>query len=195
MQDDGSVSSWLQSLRKDDQDAARLLWERYFSGLVTTARRELRRSPKQGAYDEEDVALSAFDVFCQGIRQGNFEELSHRDELWRLLVVVTVRKAHDRAKSELAAKRGGGHKAKRLEDLTVDENREYWGEQEDPQSAAAMAEQCQQLMQSLDDPDLEKLALWKLDGMSNAEIARHLGCTRQTVQRRLRLIRDIWKNE
>ena len=53
------------------------------------------------------MALSAFDVFHRGVQSGKFAEVGNRDELWRLLVVITARKARDRAKAELALKRGG----------------------------------------------------------------------------------------
>jgi hypothetical protein len=34
--------------------------------------------------------------------------------------------------------------------------------------------------------------LWKMEGYADAEIAGLLGCIRQTVGRKLRLIRDLW---
>lgn len=163
--------------------------------MVGLARRELGKQPQQGAYDEEDVALSAFNVFCQGMRKGQFGDLDNRDDLWRLLIVITVRKAHDRAKGALAKKRGGDLTQQDLESLSADEVTRFLSEQTDPQTRAELAEQCQELSKSLCDPELERVALLKLDGHSNAEIAQDLGCTRQTIQRRLRLIREIWKSE
>jgi DNA-directed RNA polymerase specialized sigma24 family protein len=58
-----------------------------------------------------------------------------------------------------------------------------------------MSDQCAQLIESLGNPDLEKIALWKLAGHTNEEIAAEQGCTRVTIQRRLRIIRDIWEAE
>jgi hypothetical protein len=58
--------------------------------------------------DEEDAALSAFNSFCQGVADGRFPLLADRDDRWRLLVVLTVRKAIDQAKRHGAQKRGGG---------------------------------------------------------------------------------------
>ena len=52
------------------------------------------------AADEEDVALSAFDSFCRGAQRGRFPQLDDRDNLWRLLVVITSRKAVDLAQHE-----------------------------------------------------------------------------------------------
>jgi DNA-directed RNA polymerase specialized sigma24 family protein len=36
------------------------------------------------------------------------------------------------------------------------------------------------------------VALWKMEGYANEEIAAKLGCVPRTVERRLRLIRSVW---
>src|SRR3954449_262565 len=91
--DQGSVTLWLGALKGGDLDAAQPLWERYFAQLVRLARARLLAAPRAAAdADEEDAALSAFDSFCGGAARGRFPRLVDRDELWRLLVVLTARK-------------------------------------------------------------------------------------------------------
>ncbi len=107
MSGDGSVSRWLNELKAGDEVAAQKLWEGYFHRLVALARMKLRGAQRR-AEDEEDAALSAFDSFCRGVEQGRFPQLSNRDELWRLLVIITARKAYDLAEREGRLKRGGG---------------------------------------------------------------------------------------
>ncbi len=191
MDSEGTITRWISAVRDRDEIAAHGLWEQYIDRLLRLAKREIGKSRRQSAYDEEDVALSAFNVFCRNLQEGQYPELDSRDDLWRLLVVITVRKANDRAKRESAAKRGGGASAtvgpSSLEDLL---SREV-----DPQLHLLMAEQCQQLLDSLGDEDLMKVAALRLDGHTNQQISHHLGTTRQTVQRKLRLIREIWKYE
>ena len=58
-----------------------------------------------------------------------------------------------------------------------------------------MAEEFRRLLESLGEDELRSIALWKLEGYTNEEIASKLGCIRLTVQRKLRLIRDIWAKE
>jgi DNA-directed RNA polymerase specialized sigma24 family protein len=58
-----------------------------------------------------------------------------------------------------------------------------------------MAEQCRRLLDGLPDEQLRALALAKLEGHTNEEIARQLSVSLRTVERRLRLIRDEWKQE
>src|SRR5271156_301531 len=104
-----SITEWLGNLREGDQAAAQPLWERYFSKLVTVARTKLRRMRRTTAdEDEEDAALSAFNSFCDGAARGKFPQLADRDDLWRLLVVITARKAMAQAHREGRKKRGGG---------------------------------------------------------------------------------------
>ena len=103
----GSVVSWLARLREGDAGAAQHLWEQYFARMVGLARKRLRGARRREA-DEEDVALSAFDSFCRGAEQGHFPDLRERNNLWRLLVNITARKALHLLAREGRLKRGGG---------------------------------------------------------------------------------------
>ena len=103
----GPVTTWVEQLRAGNRAAAQHLWECYFSRLVGLARQKLQGLPRRAA-DEEDVALSAFDSFCRGVARGRFPLLDDRDDLWALLVVITVRKAIDLRQRENRQKRGGG---------------------------------------------------------------------------------------
>src|SRR5262245_60161108 len=102
-----SVSQWLARLKDGDAVAAQKLWERYFRRLVGLARLRLRNAPRRAA-DEEDVALSAFASFCRAAEEGRFPRLADRDNLWRLLVVLTARKARHQRRRDGQQKRGGG---------------------------------------------------------------------------------------
>src|SRR5690242_18871300 len=94
--DRGSVTSWIGQLKAGDLAAAQPLWEHYFERMVRLARLKLRAlSPPGGDADDEDAALSAFNSFCEGAKQGRFPNLADRDDLWHLLVLITIRKAHD----------------------------------------------------------------------------------------------------
>src|SRR5580692_7564477 len=94
-----SVTQWISALKQGHQSAAQGLWEAYFRRLVGLAHARLRDAPRRIA-DEEDVALSAFDSFCRGARAGQFPRLDDRNDLWQILVLITVRKAIDLRKYE-----------------------------------------------------------------------------------------------
>jgi DNA-directed RNA polymerase specialized sigma24 family protein len=52
-----------------------------------------------------------------------------------------------------------------------------------------MVEQIERVMELLEDPTHRVIALWKLEGRTNPEIASHLDCSLSAVERKLRLIR------
>jgi DNA-directed RNA polymerase specialized sigma24 family protein len=64
-----------------------------------------------------------------------------------------------------------------------------------PELAAQMTEECQRLLANLGNETLQAVALWKMEGYTNIEIAAKLGCVEQTVERKLRAVRQVWSNE
>ena len=60
------------------------------------------------AFDEEDVALSAFKSFCFGVAEERFPDLSDRGNLWAVLVIIATRKAQAFVETQNRHKRGGG---------------------------------------------------------------------------------------
>jgi DNA-directed RNA polymerase specialized sigma24 family protein len=198
MSADGSVTHWLELLPGGDPEAVQKLWELYFHRLVRLARKRLRHAPRRVA-DEEDVALSAFDSFCRGAEQGRFPQLADRDDLWQLLVVLTARKARILIHHENRQKRGGGkvqdEAALAGEDEAEPPLEQVLGREPTPEFAAEVAEECRRLLECLGDAELRALALWKMEGYTNDEIARMLGCALRTVERRLKVIRTLWSHE
>ena len=187
----GSVTLWIHGLRTGEKDAASRIWERFFNRMKRLAK--IRTSPAvtQGAYDEEDVALSAFANFYRAMRDGNYPELTDRTELWRILATFTYRKARERALSAQALKRGGESRAKNKATQLAGFD-EFEAQTPPPDLIAMVNEQCAYLFGLLKDPELENVCAWKLEGYTNEEIAELLGYTRRTVQRMLALIRRIW---
>jgi len=200
MSDFDSVSQWIEGLGARDEMAAAKLWQRYYHRLVGLAYKKLRDAPRRVA-DEEDVVLSAFQSFCQRAQDGRFPDLRDRNDLWRLIVRITERKAYDQLRAQTRKKRGGGK--------VVGESALVDGEASDggagiqrvespeptPELAAQTAESMDRLLGLLDDGELRAIALLKLQGFTNEEIAAEIGRALPTVERRLRLIRDIWQEE
>jgi RNA polymerase sigma factor (sigma-70 family) len=191
---DDSVSCWLGPLQRGDEVAARQLWQRYYERLVGLARRKLRDLRHHEA--AEDVALGAFDSFCRGVHQGRFPQLTDRESLWRLLVIITARKAAHHRRDERRLKRGGPNAGSG----PVGDDREATLEQivsrePTPEFAAEAADQCRHLLRRLGAPELQSIALWRMEGYTVEEIAQKLSCDARTVKRRLDLIRRLWEEE
>jgi DNA-directed RNA polymerase specialized sigma24 family protein len=200
MSAEGSISLWIHQLKDGDELAVQKLWEGYFQRLVALARAKLRGVQRR-AEDEEDVALSAFDSFCRRAEQGRFPQLNNREDLWRLLVMITARKACDLAEREGRLKRGGGEIRgdSALLDPAAGGSQQGWeqiaGNDPTPEFAAQAAEEYRRLLGQLGDDELRAIAVWKMEGLTNQEIASRLGCAIPTVERRLRLIRKTWSAE
>jgi DNA-directed RNA polymerase specialized sigma24 family protein len=196
----GSVTHWIGALKAGDDEAAQRLWERYFDGLVRLARAKLGALPR-GAADEEDAALSAFHSFCRGVARGRFPRLDDRHDLWRLLVTITARKAMDQAERLNRKKRGGGRV--RNESAMAGEDSGAWetgleqiiGREPTPAFAAMVADECRRLLETLGDETLRRIALLRMEGYSDSEIAAQLKCGLRTVGRKLELIRKVWVRE
>jgi DNA-directed RNA polymerase specialized sigma24 family protein len=196
----GSVTTWIGRLKAGDHAAAQRLWEGYFRRLVGLARARLQGTPRAAA-DEEDVALSAFDSFCRGAERGQFPQLVDRHDLWQLLVLLTARKAVQWQRHERRQKRGGGRVLGEADlgdaNASGDEPAlaQVLGPEPTPEFAAQVAEECQRLLGLLDDGRLRALALRKMEGYTNEEIARDLGCGLRSVERKLVRIRTLWASE
>ena len=200
LQPDGSVTHWLGALKGGDAAAAQRLWERYFDKLVRLARAKLGAMPR-GAADEEDVALSAFHSFCRGAARGRFPRLDDRYNLWRLLVTITARKALDQVRRQARQKRGGGRvlvgsaQAGGEDDTDGAGLDQVVGQEPTPQFAAMVADECRRLLAALDDETLRQVALLRMEGYSDEEIAARVDCSLRTVSRKLALIRKAWLRE
>ncbi len=188
----GSITPWLSKLREGDSEAAQRVWDRYFTRLVTLARKKLH-GKRFGIADEEDLAISALDNFCRNARDGRFPQLTDSDGLWRLLVVITARKALHLCRNEGRLKRdprAANCTAERLVDGPLIE--QYLGNEPTPEFAASVTEECQRLIGLLDE-DQQAIAIAKLEGLTNPEIAARINRSLRTVERKLQLIRETWE--
>lgn len=183
-----SITRLIGLARTGDPEAAERLWRAYFEKLVAVARQRLAVSAPRAA-DEEDVALSAFASFWTGARADRFPQLTDRTALWPLLVAITANKCTDLIRRETRQKRGGGA-------VTDPSAIEHLIDREPPpEFALQVADQLAHLLAELDragDPSLRRVAELRMAGRTQSEIAEELGCVRETVGRKLRLIEVCW---
>lgn len=192
---EGSITEWFEGLKAGNREGVAPLWNRYFQRMIRLARVTLRNGEHGlGAADEEDAALSAFQSFCLGAEQGRFAHLNGRDELWRLLTIITVRKARGQTRRQRRIKRGGGMVV-RESDMKGGNGEGLDGvasPQFGPEVAVLAGEELERLLKLLADETLERVAIWRMEGLTCEEIACRLGCARRTVARQLDLIRKLW---
>jgi RNA polymerase sigma factor (sigma-70 family) len=180
----GSVTRLIQAVQDDKTSAVGPLLAVYFDRLVQLARSRLQQLPGMASYDE-DLALRSFYSVYRRLRDTDRPlQLSGRDDLWRLLAARTILRAIDMLRRHRPGQVAGEHD---LEQLVTREPT--------PEEATAMADECKRLLDLLDDPELRQIALWKVEGYTNEEIAARLDCVPRTVERRVRRIRLLWKHE
>jgi DNA-directed RNA polymerase specialized sigma24 family protein len=188
-----SVSRWIKGLKTGDESAVRELWLSYFGKLVSLARKHLRGTNRSFA-DEEDVALSAFDSFCRAAEDDRFPQLNDRQDLWQLLVLITQRKTRDLHEYHSRQRRD----TRLTQSLAADGSDAGMAPQSRetaPDFAAEMAEQVEHLLELLKSDDLRRVALWKMEGYTNGEIAAQFGCVERTIERKLWIIKQVWGAE
>ena len=179
----GSVSVLIQGLKDGDSTAANHLWARYVQELKGVAKNALGNSPRTVA-DEDDVVTRAFQAFLRRTSTGAYQELSTRDDLWRLLVVITRTYAWKQSRFFSRLKRGG---AANVSDVLSGLARKS----ESAESVAALRETLDSLLRGLDD-EMKLIVIGRLEGKTHKEIANELNRNVRTIERRLMIIRDKW---
>jgi DNA-directed RNA polymerase specialized sigma24 family protein len=198
---ENSVTYWLDGIKSGDDTDIQKLWDRYFQRLVRLAGKKLPAHCRR-AFDEEDIALSAFQSFCDRAGRGQFPQLNDRDDLWRLLATITVRKALDTMRHQSRQKRGGGTVlgesallAGGDRDRDGDGLGEVLGREPTPEAVAEFAEEYQRFLAKLEDPALRSIALRRLEGQTAPQIAAATKVSTKTIERKIRLIRAIWLSQ
>lgn len=190
-----SVAYWLEHLKRGDDRAAQEIFDRFSKQLCRVAQGKLGGSPRR-AEDEEDVVQSAFLSFVRGVQQGRYPDLFDRQSVWRLLAMITQRKAINQRKRQMAKKRGGGEVRGDSVFLTpVKDGGQVGGSglaPETPEMNVQFSDQLARLLRMLSDDLLRTVALLKLRGYTNAEIAEQLNVVERTVERKLKVIRSQW---
>jgi RNA polymerase sigma factor (sigma-70 family) len=182
--DTQSVTRLIRAAQEDRASAVGPLLAVYFDRLVQLARMRLQHLPGMANYDE-DLALRSFYSVYRRVRDpGRPLQLTGRDDLWRLLAARTISRAIDLIRRHRPGEVSGDYDLEQL-----------LSREPTPDEAAATADECRRLLDLLDEPELRQIALWKVEGFTNEEIAVRLDCVTRTVERKVHRIRLLWKHE
>jgi RNA polymerase sigma factor (sigma-70 family) len=182
--DTQSITRLIRAAQDDRESAVGPLLAVYFDRLVQLARGRLRNLPGLANYDEDLALRSFYSVYRRLQDPERPLELAGRDDLWRLLATRTISRAID------LIRRHRPEEAPNDQDLTQLLTREPT-----PEEAAEVADECRRLLDSLPEPELRQIALWKVEGYTNEEIATRMDCVPRTIERKVSRIRLLWKHE
>ncbi len=181
--DSHSVTRLIRAAQDDRASAVGPLLAVYFDRLVRLARQRLRNLPGMASYDE-DLALRSFYSVYRRVRDPERPlRLAGRDDLWRLLAARTISRAIDLIRRH------------RPGEVPGDDLERFLTREPTPEEAAETADECRRLLDLLREPELRQIALWKVEGHTNEEIAARLDCVPRTVERKVARIRLLWKHE
>jgi RNA polymerase sigma-70 factor (ECF subfamily) len=172
----------LAALRAGDPEAAAELFRQHVPQLVAVAQRHLSQRLRR-RMDAEDVVQSAFRSFCMRMRNGQFS-FDEQDDIWRLLVTITLNKLRQKAEFHSAGKRS----IEREQSLTPLQADQSWKQLDAVARNAAVDEQLllleriDYLTEGLDEHQRRMVEL-RLLGYQLDEIARATERAERTVRR------------
>ncbi|MEM8679936.1 MAG: ECF-type sigma factor [Planctomycetota bacterium] len=178
-----SVTEWLEEVKAGQEgEPQQQLVDRFLHRLEGLARARL----KSGALDDEqDVALSAMNSFLMRAPQRSYPWLTDRESLWSLLAAITINKVLTVQRKGLAKKRDQRRQVSLDEAMHVG----------DPDLLSSVCGEGTRLLESLGDDGLRQIALMRMEGYRNKEIAEKIECSEKTVERKLALIRKQFRAE
>lgn len=182
MSDEEPDDVLLNRFRAGDESAAEGLYHRYATRLRALAER--RRAPDlAGRVDADDILQSVFRSFFRRAARGQYE-VPAGEELWHLLVVITLNKVRSA---------GDRHRARKRDSrLTVggDEGLERAAEagDRDARSYLILQSLVSELIGELPVPS-QQMVRMRLEGHEVSEIAEVTGRSKRTVERVLQAFR------
>lgn len=164
----------IDGLNRQDENAVGHVFALYSQRLARLAAGKI--DPRlDRRFDGEDVVQSVFRTFFRRHEEGDFD--IHSDQqLWNLLVTITIFKTRTYARRHTADKRDVAAEQE------LPEHFGFLAQAPRPEDAIALWEEVELVLAGL--PLKAGLILAaRLEGKSKSEIAEHLGISRQTVHR------------
>jgi hypothetical protein len=197
----GTLTRFADDLRSpNDQvrdEAARYIWEEYSERLAAIARKRLSGWIATRE-NEEDVLQNMFKSFCR-LQQEASQGLRDRDELWGQLVLITVRKVANVANRHTAACRDVRREVRSPAESQQDGRWPTWTLDDvrdstpSPDVVIALEEELKSLLSALSS-EQKKVAILRMDGYTNEEIAKKVGRSVSAVELKFKIIRERLKS-
>jgi DNA-directed RNA polymerase specialized sigma24 family protein len=201
MDDSVEITAQLARLSQGDteaaEEAARIVWEKYFPQLVREARRRLDGVPPRFV-DDEDVAQSAIKSFFRGLEGHRFPRLDDGDCLWRLLATILARKALRARHNYFSPQNGGGRV--RGDSIWAEPGNSSPGvgfdrlstEDPTPDLFVVLADTLHFLLDALPGDRYRQILLLRMEGYTTAQTAKKFGVSMSNIEGKLRTIRATW---
>lgn len=170
-----SDQSLLRRLRTGDEEAATELYRRYAPRLKALARGRFTANLARRT-DVDDILQSVFRRFFVAARQGNYELPSGQD-LWNLLLVITLNRLRAEEQFHRAAKRDVRHSAD-LDSLSSTEQPQEPSGRTSVWLNLALRDALAELP-----PSHREVVELRMEGYDVASIAENIGRSKRSVER------------
>ncbi|MFO0841358.1 MAG: ECF-type sigma factor [Gemmataceae bacterium] len=188
MAQEPTFAEFLARLRQGDDEAARLLFERFGRSLFLRAQARLDQRLR-GKIDADDVVNSALKSLCLKIREGRFE-VKDWGSLEALLVTITMRKCGYWREYFLARKRDVGRECPMEEDPRgARAAPEPPAREPDPAEVLSLEETVSEMVRELTVEQQQWVRLM-LEGFTIHEISERCSVTYEQVWRLVRLVKQ-----
>lgn len=181
----------IERCRRGDEDAAREVFDAYVARLIPLARRRISQR-LASRVDPEDIVQSVFRTFFARLKDDKFE-INDQDDLFRLLVRITVHKTLRQIAHHKAAKRDPNMEMPQS-DSTNEQVLQLLSNEPTPEATVTFLDQLEHFLGQLQPQDRQILEL-RMEGFSTEEIAKKLGSYDRKVRRVLERIRALAEHE
>ncbi len=173
-----SDQSLVERIRNGDDDAATTLYDRYADRVKWFVKTRASDQLKHQV-EPEDIVQSIFKSVFKGMESRGYDA-PQGGTLWHLIAVVAIHKVRKNASRRNAAMRDF-RRTESLDSLDVAQVNEV-------ESVHEMEFAVREAIESLS-PQEQAVVNLRLQNYSVEEIAKQIGCSPRTVERRLQLVR------
>jgi RNA polymerase sigma factor (sigma-70 family) len=177
--------------RAGDQNAAQQVFDRYAARLLMLARKRISQR-LASRVDAEDVVQSVFRTFFHRAKDGRFE-FEDQDDLFKLLVRITVHKTLRQVEFHKAGKRDPGMETAQGNDAT-ERLQQFLSREPSPDSEVAFLDQLEHFLSQLK-PQERRILEMRVQGYTNDEITAELGIIDRRIRRIIERVRGLAEQE
>jgi RNA polymerase sigma factor (sigma-70 family) len=207
------AATLVRQFKEGHPDAIAEIVRRYYWRMVGMANRLLRGlNVEPACFDGDDAVNTTLSKLCEAAKAGKIHSMEESADFWNLFHSILKRNILLARDHNTRLKRGGpgllrsnsdgrfassvseGELPVRRLNRTVGILDDLRCCQPPPDVASSSKQEVERLLDLLDDPLLRTIATMRAEEYTNDEIARTLGTTTRTIERKLTIIRDVWSD-
>ena len=191
-----SDSNDLESLVKGNSEAWTLFLEKYESRINQAIRSKLRGLPARWG-SANDVVGSSIRTLIRQFSEDSGPNFDTTDDVFKWLITTSLFKAARQWRRAKATKRGG-LRVKAVSEVEREESNildSFCGQDQNEDDYIALTiQKLEDKLGELDDEQKQIVSLL-FAGHSQVEVSKQLECSTKTIERKLKIVREIWSED